>query len=303
MEYGEIREIDEREIPNNWLEETLSSFNSCSPYYSTIIANAEPWNEKVNNTIEDLVAYKILEKDLHRILEQGTGDGTRLLRIQDLIEAKYNDYGLSLLGTELADRMLEKARENGINAVKHDMSKPLPSRDQFSDLDAIIWFNGDFGYIMDSDSGVEKRVNSLTDAYSKLNTGGFIALDILSQDTEDQHNNGEAMRYSRIPVFNGERQAPLPFWIKQFRFMEIKRLLEDANIPLEQAKATYVITYEVANSSIDLSNSGSIAFSDLSFKDPTIDDTLNVINANREYTEEKPNYTEYRMFVTIDKSV
>jgi SAM-dependent methyltransferase len=227
------RFITEKDLPSNWEEINKNSWNSIASFWNTIIENE--YLITANPAIDWLVSNLLKKINAKTVLELGVGDGTRLNGIRQL-----SGLDFKLIGTDLSQEMLDKAKRLGIETHLHDMRTVLPFKKESND--ATVFLNGDFGYLMDKDpaEGRRMQIQALQSAYSVVKKGGILFCDFLSQDDPCK---GTIRSYGRRMIMEGKPQAEkFEFFIKHFRFGEVRDLYKDAGIiPQASSSVSYII--------------------------------------------------------------
>ena len=244
FEYENIDSIKELLLPNDWHKTTIESFDRIADIYSQGVQNDKS-HAICNQAVNDMVFKIIKERSFSPILEIGIGDGQRLAVFRQRFydedcengnkeRNKRAPYFLpEFQDTELSDKIRKIAEDRGFKTEKHDMKQDMPYDDWTFGM--ILYLSGDFGYIMDSKKGFELRVRALNSAYDKLQHNGILFLDLFSQDTKKQKNDGRIDVYDRIPVIDGEKRQDLRgrFYLKNFRFKELERLFKASKFDTE----------------------------------------------------------------------
>lgn len=263
FKYNEVEYIKEKNLPENWSEVNIAGFTKLAPFYSQGIEQ-EATFELYDTSIDDLVVSSLSDNKFSNILDVGVGDGVRLTRIRKKLFAKGRDT-LNMFGTELSDSMIAIALEKGIDVKKHDMKNPLPF--DKNSMDMIVYLSGDLGYVMDKNhsNGQSMRLNAINSAYNTLKPNGVLFMELLAHDNENQYDEtgmakpGHVLKYSRTTFIDGEKRDDLEgtFYLKQFRFSEMRNLVEASKFNINSANVRYILRSE-KNEGGDTSRIGKI---------------------------------------------
>ena len=242
--YPDVYELEEPNLPADWNETNIASFGRISHIYSLGIE--EEQREKPTSAVTDRIFAQILrDNNYDSILDIGIGDGERLSKI-----IKKSGIMINGFGTELSDSMIKEAQKRGFEVKKHDLRNPLPF--EHGSFDCVAYLTGDFGYLMDTKQGFNLRVAALNSAHSALKPNGTFFAEMISNDTPEQNKDGKVMVYRRLPEINGQIREDLAgtFYIKQFRFTELKKLVEASQFDIAKSRIAYMVRSPGTNMNI-----------------------------------------------------
>lgn len=247
--------IPESELPENWETILNRSFSGMANFYHESILSDKA-AKKAHHIVDEQIKGLIQSNNLTAILDVGVGDGSRLISI-----APEN---AELSGIEINKIMAETSRPKGIDVEIHDFKKGLPFED--SSLDLVLFLSNDFGYITDKDpvKATSLRISALNEADRILKPGGFLYMELMSNDTEYQ-KDGLVCKYERVLKIDGKEKFRGVFYLKDFTFSELARLLNSSRFKGDSPNIQYMLLRDFENSE-DLSDVGRIVKSFASFE-------------------------------------
>lgn len=283
FQYHSQKWIQESDLPEDWFELISNGFSKLAPFFYEASVT-DSIDKKVNEAVDRDIINLINKGELRDILDVGVGDGTRLARIGRNIS---EDYGWGrLYGTDISEKMLQKARDKNIYVIKSDMREPLPFKP--ASLDMILYISGDFGFIMDKDVSKANRLrlNAIDSAYSILKEEGILHMEVICGDHLGYDKDGKVVHYLRRTLSDGKEVSELsdPFYAKSFTFSEMEGLLRKSKFNIENTHVKYMLR-KLNWTSEDSSKSGEIVaqypcFRNFNIKDiyPNLEDPMNVPN-------------------------
>ncbi len=242
--------LHEPELPADWSSIVATSFTAVAPYYDHYLRQF-PNVKAMEETVDGMLVERIKVDDYARIANIGVGGGERLRRI-----VAKTGKSLYLVGLGISQGMRGVARKNGICAVQHDMTTPLPFKP--GSLDAVLWLAGDFGYLMGPVNGKQIRQDDLQQVYESLAPGGMLFAEMKMQDTLQQQKPGRVRRDRRRLLSDGEPVGDYDFYTKMFRFRELQELMEASPFGAANSTLFYVLSHVESEQGPDFKGSGKV---------------------------------------------
>ena len=280
--FKSARPIKEHELPRDWAEIIAASFSRLGDDYDESNKGI-PHFQICSDRIDKVVADIIIQTGLANVLDVGVGDGQRLLRIKSLVERQKRF--VSLYGTDISEVMVSVANSRGIETRQQDMMNCLPFNN--GSMDAVLYLSGDFGYVMspgaEGREGEGLRLQTLNYAHDVLTPGGVLVLEMMTHDNSNQEKKGHVSVYTRTRIVDGVAEQPMQFYLKNFRFGEVQRLVSASRFDVAQAEVHYMLRWPQRGESVtDDREIGSIVGSfpgfhgfDISRIHPNVDDIPN----------------------------
>ena len=229
--------VHESELPHDWESIINHNFSQIADYYYASIVSDEA-SKIAHHTVDEEIRRIIQLNGLSSLLDVGIGDGSRLLGVSPV--------NAELHGLEISETMADASRQKGITVKIHDFKKGLPFGN--NSLDMVLFLSNDFGYIMDMDPqhANELRQNALQEAYRILRPGGFLYMELMTNDSE-QTRDGLVCKYDRVLRVDGKERFKGSFYLKDFTYHEMERLLKHSRFIDSQAVVKYLLSKDFQN--------------------------------------------------------
>jgi SAM-dependent methyltransferase len=227
--------IPESSLPPDWEDRLNIGFSGLGDYYYDSVLSDEA-HRKVHAMVDEEIMRLVKANGLGNILDIGTGDGSRLMKIAKAAKSP------KLYGVENNEKMARISEAKGIQIRRSDFKKGIPFSD--SSMDLALFLSNDFGYVMDCDpgKGVSLRVNALNETYRVLREGGFLCMELMSQDDGVPDKDGLVCRYERVLKVDGNEKFRGTFYLKDFNFHELSRLFGRSAFSGDNLQVQYILS-------------------------------------------------------------
>ena len=229
--------IPEQELPADWESIIKYNFSQIADfYYEAIISDKA--SQIAHNEVDKDIRRIIQSNNLLSLLDVGIGDGSRLIGVSP------ND--AKLFGLDISETMVETSRQKGITVKLHDFKKGLPFDDE--SLDMVLFLSNDFGYIMSTNPNIAEKLrqDAINEAYRVLKHKGFLYMELMTNDSK-QPRDGLVCKYDRVLRVNDQEVFKGSFYLKDFTFHELNRLLTTSSFSSSEAIVKYLLSKDFQN--------------------------------------------------------